>query len=431
MSVSGIIVLDFPPSRFINWDRTKTEAIMKKIYLLAALAFLASTLSGQTVWDKHPENPVLELEPGGDDGASRGGPVAYYDDTFHMWYSKGHTDTIDAHIGYATSPDGIHWTKHGDNPVLETGPEGSWDKLQCFFPTVLIRDNVFHMWYLGRPGGSDSNERKIGHATSSDGIHWVKDPQNPVLDRGPEGSPDAYYIMAISASHDNSLFHLWYGANNGVDDFYYTCHATSEDGSVWSKDPENPVLTGDIWDTPMCLPGPALFDGSGFQMWYTGGESGPTRKIGYATSADGTNWVKPSENPILTGGGSGEWDEGPVAIRGIVYNSTIPLYLMWYSGTDGIGYATSFDETGIFTDKHLMTGHINLYPNPVTDLLNVRTGLSECHLVEIASVNGQVVYSKTMDRPGYQIDLSSCDDGIYFIIIRSRDFVITRKIMKL
>lgn len=325
---------------------------MKKIYLLAALAFLASTLSGQTDWVKYPDNPVLEpvVE---DDGAARGGPVVYRDGVFHMWYSKSLADTIDAHIGYATSPDGIQWTKYVDNPVLVTGPEGSWDELHCFFPTVLIRDNVFHMWYLGRAGGSDSNERKIGHATSSDGIHWEKDPQNPVLDRGPEGSPDAYYILALSASHDDSLFHLWYGANNGVDDFYYTCHATSEDGSVWSKDPENPVLTGDIWDTPLCFPGPTLFDGSGFQMWYTGGESGATRKVGYATSTDGTNWVKPSESPVLVGGQPGEWDEGAVAIRGIVYDNTTAKYLMWYSGTNGVGFAETTETAWMLvnTDK--------------------------------------------------------------------------------
>jgi N-acetylneuraminic acid mutarotase len=313
---------------------------MKKIYLLAALLFLFSSLSGQTEWSKYIGNPVLKTETE-DDGASRGGPVVYHDNTYHMWYSKSLNDTIDANIGYATSSDGIQWTKYGDNPVLVCGPEGSWDESKIFFPTVLIRDNVFHMWYLGQPSGSDYHEHKIGHATSTDGIHWEKDPQNPVLIKGPEGSPDANYILGLSAAHDDSLFHLWYGANNAMDDFLYTCHATSPDGIAWTKDPYNQVLKGDGWDSPLCIPGPVVFDGSVFRMWYTGGEAGDTRKIGYAASLDGTDWVKPADSPVLSGGQPGEWDEGAVAVRGILYDSTNQKYLMWYSGTNGIGYAQS------------------------------------------------------------------------------------------
>jgi N-acetylneuraminic acid mutarotase len=316
---------------------------MKKIYLLAALAFLASTLSGQTDWVKHPDNPVLEpgVEGDWDEGYLHGGSVIFHDDTFRTWYSKGYPATTDPYIGYATSTDGVHWTKYGDNPVLVSGPGGSWDEYKVVFPTVLIRDMVYHMWYIGEPGGSDFHEYKIGHATSVDGIHWEKDSQNPVIEKGPGGSPDANYIFMLSAVHDDSLFHLWYSANNGVDDLLYTCHATSLDGTNWSKDPENPVLTGDSWDNPICNPGPVFFDGSDFHMWYIGGES-TTRSVGYATSSDGTVWVKQSDSPVLTGGQPGQWDEGVAGAKGIVYDNTNKKYLMWYSaGWNGVGYAES------------------------------------------------------------------------------------------
>ena len=38
-----------------------------------------------------------------------------------MWYSGGEQNEPNA-IGYATSPDGLTWTKHGSNPVFVPDP---------------------------------------------------------------------------------------------------------------------------------------------------------------------------------------------------------------------------------------------------------------------------------------------------------------------
>lgn len=75
--------------------------------------------------------------------------------------------------------------------------------------------------------------------------------------------------------------------------------------------------------------------------------------------------------------------------------------------------------------------HFRLLPNPVREILFVQSGLSESHRVEVASVNGQILFSRTMDVPDYQIDFSSFKNGVYFLTVRSRDNVITRKIIKL
>ena len=36
---------------------------------------------------------------------------------YRMWYSGGEQNEPNA-IGYATSPDGLTWTKHADNPIF-------------------------------------------------------------------------------------------------------------------------------------------------------------------------------------------------------------------------------------------------------------------------------------------------------------------------
>ena len=39
------------------------------------------------------------------------------------------------------------WTKYPGNPVLEAGDPGEWDQNFIYTPSVLFKDNVYHMWY--------------------------------------------------------------------------------------------------------------------------------------------------------------------------------------------------------------------------------------------------------------------------------------------
>ena len=49
----------------------------------------------------------------------------------------------------------------------------------------------------------------------------------------------------------------------------------------------------------------------------------------------------------------------------------------------------------------------------------------------ITSLNGQMNHREGMEGPTHQLDLSSSQKGVYCITICSKDFVITRKIIKL
>jgi hypothetical protein len=48
----------------------------------------------------------------------------FVDNAFRMWYNGGNTDSGIAGIGYATSTDGIVWTKNAA-PVLMPGLQGA------------------------------------------------------------------------------------------------------------------------------------------------------------------------------------------------------------------------------------------------------------------------------------------------------------------
>ena len=74
---------------------------------------------------------------------------------------------------------------------------------------------------------------------------------------------------------------------------------------------------------------------------------------------------------------------------------------------------------------------IRLYPNPTINLLIIETNKVGQYTIELNSINGQLIYSDKIDGPTHQIDLSSFEKGLYFITIRSKDFVKTEKIIKL
>ncbi|MFH0756170.1 MAG: T9SS type A sorting domain-containing protein [Bacteroidota bacterium] len=74
---------------------------------------------------------------------------------------------------------------------------------------------------------------------------------------------------------------------------------------------------------------------------------------------------------------------------------------------------------------------ITIYPNPVIDILTILTGSSGEQSVRITSLNGQLVYSGTMEGDTLRIDMSPYSKGVYLIRISSREFVSTRKVIKL
>jgi len=74
---------------------------------------------------------------------------------------------------------------------------------------------------------------------------------------------------------------------------------------------------------------------------------------------------------------------------------------------------------------------IRIYPNPTTSILTIEIGQPELHSIEINSLNGQLIYKSDMVSTTHQIDISSFSKGVYFVTIRSKEFVRTEKIVKL
>jgi predicted GH43/DUF377 family glycosyl hydrolase len=140
-------------------------------------------LAGTDHWAVYPHNPVLRCGASGewDAGALGSMTVLKVGELFHMYYEawgvRGNSamDYNTLQIGHATSRDGVHWTKDPANPVLPKGTGKDWDRDGTWDPFVLYEDGVFEMWYGGGPDGNSG----WGYAVSHDGSHFQKNGRLP------------------------------------------------------------------------------------------------------------------------------------------------------------------------------------------------------------------------------------------------------------
>ena len=238
-------------------------------------------------WEKHPGNP-LEFKEEGSDWVTEFWTfnVIRKDSIYLMWYTAASKDSSSAYqIGFAWSADGLIWNSHPE-PVLNPGKGDAWDGFGVTNPNVFFDGKIYHMWYSGFPNRIPKI-LSVGYATSIDGIQWTKHPANPVLKHGKPGSWDDHWVVGYSVTTSGSLKEMWYFGYNQIK--YEIGLATSWDGVHWTKAPDNPVMkAGKLgeWDAVLFAPIVIKKD-SAYQMWY----GGYTRS-GYATTsrAEAERW---------------------------------------------------------------------------------------------------------------------------------------------
>jgi hypothetical protein len=256
--------------------------------------------------------------------------------TYHMWYSGN--DKFNNRIGYATSTDGIVWTRqNGGAAVMDKGGANDFDSFGVFDPCIIDTGTSFQMWY----SASDGGKNRIGYASSPDGIVWTKN-SGPVLDLGDFSKFDEDGVMGATVIKIGSTYHMWYTGVSGT--ATGLGYATSPDGIAWTRQNGGnsvlePTQTGTFDSTSIGAPSVVLFNNV-YLMYYSG-YNGNKYQIGVATSVDGTHWVRRNGgNPVLVPT-NGYFDWKSVAAPTVLWHqSTVD---MWYSGqnatTNQIGYA--------------------------------------------------------------------------------------------
>lgn len=211
-------------------------------------------------------------------------------DGYHMWYTgqtwsptpsrEGRQDGNSA-IGYATSSDGVNWTRRTSQPALS--PQLPWEDVAVMCPDVLWdeKNGQWRMWYSG---GAQYEPNAIGHATSKDGTNWVKDPGNPIF------RPDARFdwekqrVAGMQVIPHGDWFYAFYIGYRDIDHAQIGL-ARSRDGlHHWERCPSNPIIRaiGDGFDADACYKPYAVYSNGKWMLWYNG-RNVHLEQIGLAT----------------------------------------------------------------------------------------------------------------------------------------------------
>jgi beta-1,2-mannobiose phosphorylase / 1,2-beta-oligomannan phosphorylase len=274
-------------------------ALVASLPLLAGVAALSAAPRGPvappdssvfprelTDWVPYEKNPLFTGTGGDtwDREIRERGFILREGDTWKLWYTgydsrKSETKSL----GYATSPDGVVWTRYPKNPVFA----GVWTE-----DVFLVKHGgVYQMFAEG--------VKDIAHRlTSADGIHWdekgsldIRRKSGEPIPAGPYGTPTVWI--------ENGTFYLFYERDDkGI------WLATSKDMGVWTNVQDNPVigLGPDAYDRhAVALNQVVRYRGRYYGVYHANGDAewkGPWTTC-LAASDDLVHWTKYGGNPVI------------------------------------------------------------------------------------------------------------------------------------
>lgn len=185
-----------------------------------------------------------------------------------------------SHIFYAVSDDGIHFRRMRNSPVLS--PQEPWEKNSVMNPTVLWdeEDQLLKMWYSG---GEQYEPDAFGYATSSDGIHWTRWKNNPIFGANPDLHWEQAKVGGCQVIREGGWYRMFYIGYENVD-YAQIGMARSRDGITnWERSSSNPIIAPDpdAWDGEACYKPFVVKRKDSWWLWYNG-RCGKHEQIGLA-----------------------------------------------------------------------------------------------------------------------------------------------------
>ena len=244
------------------------------------------------------------------------------------------------------------------NGRIPLGTSGKGDSSNISHPTVIKDGSTYKMWYNAANGANN----RIYYATSPDGLTWTKyDNTTPTasdttstngrIPVGTSGKGDSNNVNSASVVKDGSTYKMWYGGWDGTNGRIF--YATSPDGLTWTKYDNTIPATSDTistngrmsigtsgrGDTGGLEPSTVIKDGSIYKMFYSAYAGSNWRNF-YASSSDGLTWVKydntipNASNTVGTNGrvplGTSNGDSYNVSGSAVIKDSA--SYKIWYNG---------------------------------------------------------------------------------------------------
>jgi hypothetical protein len=209
-----------------------------------------------TDWEVHPDNPVMASVSTAWDGDGMTGLDVVWDPTgaqYVVTYQGYRYDDFGglASLGFgvATSDDGVDWSPHPENPVIDFMVEDGYPSI-CWPLTVTANKGGGFTGYMAANSAVDDDACQIYPAQSDDLSTWTLLDQ-PVV----PGNMDDYDLMGAVAADvvtlDDVDYLFYVGFGEWEDHIGYRTAsslqlslATSDNGISWDKHGDNPLPVG-------------------------------------------------------------------------------------------------------------------------------------------------------------------------------------------
>jgi hypothetical protein len=247
-------------------------------------------------------------------------------------------------------PELVNWKAWPGNPIFTAEGPGHWD-VKIRERGWILHNNAWKLWFTGYDG-TRAGIKMLGYATSIDGVHWTRSPKNPVYrehwveDMSVVHNGDTYFMFAesendnhaemltskngtdwkwigkldVRQTDENKIARrpcgtptVWVEGNN-----WYLMYEWMDKG-VWlatSKDPMS-LVWRDVQEEPALSPGPDSYDkeliavnqvikykGVYYAIYHGSGSGAAvprTWTTDIARSTDRVHWQKYSGNPLVKG----------------------------------------------------------------------------------------------------------------------------------
>jgi beta-1,2-mannosidase len=291
-------------------------------------------------WTRLSPDPILS--PKGDKFESAGTfnpSVVKKDGKFVMLYrAQDHNGT--SSLGYATSDDGIHFTRRAEPVMVSEAPYEKGGGVED--PRLQKIGDTYYLTYTGYNNvdgpADDKKDAQLCLATSTDLIHWER---KGVIIPSFKGRWNVKWTKsgAIVPEKINGKYWMYYLADARGKDTQMGV-AYSEDLLHWTEALDHPVLASrpGLFDSQVVEPGPPpIIMPQGIFLVYNGADD----KMVYATGwvlfdkTDPTKVLARSEQPVFAP--DKEWEKvgqvpNVVFVEGMVQDGK--RWLFYYGGAD-------------------------------------------------------------------------------------------------
>lgn len=202
--------------------------------------------------------------------------VIYYHNEYYMWFTSSRAGSRQFKSGesiyrihLSKSSDGLSW----NTPVnVISSSANSWNSEATSSPSVLIENDQFKMWYSGRDG---KGIWRIGYASSLNGLDWTQHGTNPILQSTESWESAGKHLpgtVSPSVVKYKNKYIILYSTGEQAP-FNNIAIGISNDGVSWSKYSfHNPLIQRENgkFDSNMVSSPDALVQGNELWVYYSG-----------------------------------------------------------------------------------------------------------------------------------------------------------------